>query len=147
VNGQLASYAPDYLSDPDLEERVAAAAAAAARTWGASPQALDGYEIVLEQRPFDCGRAGAEADRVVGCTWRDGRVIQVLALGAACPEATAIPHEIGHAVLGDDGHRDHRWRDHDFWMRMLAAMRATAPPDCSLDAFAELNELDELDDD
>jgi hypothetical protein len=140
VDGQLAPYAPDYLAAPDLEQHVEAVAAAAAQVWGASPQVLDGYRLVLEQRPFDCGRAGDDADAVVGCTWRDSRVIQVLALGAACPEATAIAHEVGHVVLGDDDHRDPRWWDHAFWARMITAMRATAPPECSLDGLEELDE-------
>ena len=140
MGGPIAPYAPDYLSAPDLEERVSAAAGGAAEVWGASARALDGYQLVLEQRPFDCGRTGVEADRIVGCTWRAGRVIQVLALGSACPEATAIAHEVGHALLGDDDHRDPRWRDRSFWTRMLTAMRATAHPDCSLDDFEDLNE-------
>jgi hypothetical protein len=146
VDGPIAPCAPAYLSAPDLGERVSAVAAGAAEAWGAAPRALEGYRIVLEQKSFDCGRAGVEADRIVGCTWQDTRLIQLLALGAACPEATAIAHEVGHALLGDSLHRDPRWRDDAFWARMLAAMRATAPPECSLDAFTELNELHDEDD-
>lgn len=143
VDGPIAPYAPDYLAAPDLEQRVSAVAAGAAQVWGAPPEALAGYRLLLEQRPFDCGRSGVEADRIVGCTWQDRRLIQVLALGAACPEATAIAHEVGHAVLGDSGHRDSRWRDRAFWTGMLEEMRRTAPEGCALGKFAELNEVDE----
>ncbi len=65
MDGPIAPYAPAYLSAPDLEERVSAAAAGAAEVWGAPAQALGGYRIVLAQRPFACGRTGVEADRIV----------------------------------------------------------------------------------
>jgi hypothetical protein len=143
VDGPVAPYAPDYLSAPDLSQRVSAVAAGAARVWGASPEALDGYLVVLEQRPFDCGRTGVEADRIVGCTWQDRRLIQVLALGVACPEATALAHEVGHAVLGDNGHRDPRWRDRGFKASLLEAMRDTAPPGCPLERLEEQSEAED----
>ena len=145
VDGPVAGYAPEYLSAPDLPSRAAAVAVGAAEVWGAGPRALDGYLLVFEQRPIDCGLAGSDAARVVGCTWASSRTIQVLALGAACPEATAIAHEVGHAVIGDLEHRDPRWRDPSFWSRMLAAMQRTAPPRCGLDDFVEEN--DRVDDD
>lgn len=145
VDGPIAPYAPDYVSAPDLEQRVSAVADGAAQVWGAPADDLAGYRILLEQQPFDCGRSGEDAERIVGCTWQDRRLIQVLALGAACPEATALPHEIGHAILGDNEHRDARWRDRAFWDRMLDEMRRTAPEGCALDRFEELNEVEEDD--
>jgi hypothetical protein len=145
VDGPLAPYAPDYLAAPDLEEHVSVVAANAALTWGGSPDSLGGYRLVLEQKPFDCGRSGEAAERVVGCTWPDEKLIQVLALGAACPEATTIAHEVGHAVLGDAQHRDPRWRDPEFWNGMLEAMRLTAPEGCALGGFGELNEISDDD--
>ena len=141
LDGPVAPYAPDYLSAPDLAERVSAVVADAARVWGASAAALDGYRIALEQRPFDCGRDGVTADHIIGCTWLDRRLIQVLALGSGCPEATVIAHEVGHAVIGDSGHSDPRWRDQAFWARMLDAMKATAPPGCALEHFVAMNEV------
>ena len=146
VAGQAAPYAPAYLSSPDVASRAAAVVSSAAEVWTAPPAALDGYLLVLEQAPFDCGRAGIEAEHIVGCTWRGNHVIQVLALGAACPEATVIAHEVGHAVLADEHHRDRRWRDGTFWQRMLGAMERTAPPDCSLKRFVEFNEVHDDDD-
>ena len=143
VDGPVAPYAPDYLAAPDLEAHVVAAATNAAQAWGGGPGALDGYRVVLEQKPFDCGRAGDEADRIVGCTWANERLIQVLALGAACPEATSLAHEVGHAVIGDAAHRDGRWSDAAFWRGMLEVMRRTAPQSCSLAKFSELNEIDD----
>ena len=141
VDGQVAPYAPAYLSSPNLPSRVKAVLTGAAAVWNAPVAALDGYLVVLEQTPFDCGKTGLEADEITGCTWEDKRVIQVLALGAACPEATVIAHEVGHAVLGDNDHHDPRWRDPEFWDRMLAAMQRTAPADCSLERFVEFNEV------
>jgi hypothetical protein len=141
VAGTVAPYAPAYLASPDLPARARAIAANAAEVWRGPGGALEGYQLVFEQQPFDCGRSGVEAAHIVGCTWEGQRLIQVLALGAACPEATVLAHEVGHALLGDNDHRDPRWRDRAFWVRMLAAMTRTAPPDCVLQRFIEFNEV------
>jgi hypothetical protein len=141
VDGRVAPYAPVYLSSPDLASRARTVLSGAAAVWNAPATALDGYLLVFEQTPFDCGKTGPEADEITGCTWEDKRVIQVLALGAACPEATVIAHEVGHALLGDNDHSDPRWRDPEFWDRMLVAMQHTAPGDCALERFVEFNEV------
>ena len=141
VDGQVAPYAPVYLSSPNLVSRARAVLSDAAAVWDAPAAELDGYLLLFEQTPFDCGKTGLEAAEITGCTWEDKRVIQVLALGAACPEATVIAHEVGHALLGDNDHRDPRWRDQEFWDRMLVAMHHTAPTDCDLERFVESNEV------
>jgi len=141
VEGEVPSYAPAYLSSGDLSARARTVAAAAAGAWHAPPGALDGYRIVFALHPFDCGRKGSEAGRIVGCTWESERLVQVLGLGSACPEATVLAHEVGHAVLGDNAHQDPRWRDRRFWEDMRAVMAQSAPPDCTLDRFVEFNRV------
>jgi len=47
----------------------------------------------------------------------------------ACVEATILPHEIGHAAIGDDGHEDPRWRSEAFWTAMAEALAANVQND------------------
>jgi hypothetical protein len=131
---------PAYLTAPGLEEHVREAAVNMAEGWGGDPSMLDGYVLAFEQLPFDCGRTGAGADRVAGCTWEAAKLIQLLAWGSGCVEATLLAHEVGHVVIGDNGHTDSRWRDPEFWDRMKRIAERTAPEGCDLSRLADHNE-------
>jgi hypothetical protein len=137
VEGPIEASTPPYVSAPGLADRARAVASTAAITWGAAPHALDGWSLTFAQAPFACGEAAA--NRAIGCTRWDEREIEVLAFGAACPEATALPHEVGHVVLRDARHDDPRWCDRAFWRRMREALAPTAPAGCTLDDFVERN--------
>ena len=140
VAGEHLERLPAYLRAPGLEEHVREAAANMAAGWGGDPAALDGYVLTFEQLPFECGRAGAAAERIAGCTWESAKVIQLLAWGSACVEASLLAHEVGHVVIGDNGHADPRWRDRGFWDHMKTIAERTAPGGCDLSRLADHNQ-------
>ncbi len=143
VEGPLQARLPDYLSSQDLADHVRAFAGNVAVSWGASPEVLEGWQVVFRQTVFDCGKVSS--DFSLGCTERGPERIQVLAWGSACAEATALAHEVGHVVLGDPDHRDARWRDPAFWNHMLETAKQTAPASCDLSKFVHDNEDHEED--
>lgn len=143
VDGVHAAYTPEYLLQPTLAAETRAVAETAAQAWGGSRGATDGWEVVFAQAPFACGAVGV--DHAVGCTDPAAREIRILAFGAACPAATALPHELGHVVLGDSAHRDRRWCDREFWRAMRDAL-AAATEGCDLSSFVRRN-LERCDDD
>jgi hypothetical protein len=137
VDGATAAYTPAYLLAPTLDADTRATAAAAARLWGAPADATFGWRVVFSQEPFACGPASV--DETVGCTEPAAREIWILAYGAACPAATALPHELGHLAIGDAAHRDRRWCDPEFWRSMRAALAAVSPAECDLSDLVERN--------
>ncbi len=75
-----------------------------ARWWGASPDTLRGWQIVVSGEAVDCG-----GDAAMGCT--DAPTITLYLLtDEQCPE-WFLPHEFGHALIGDPEHRDPRFKD------------------------------------
>ena len=128
---------PAYLSAPGLEAHVREVAAAMAEGWGGDSSALDGYLIRFEQHLITCGAS----DLADGCTRGSESVIDLLAWGSACVEATVLAHEVGHVVIGDSDHRDPRWREPHFWGRMRETAVRMAPAGCDLSLFDYFNEV------
>ena len=128
---------PAYLSAPGLEDHVREVAGAMAEGWDGDGSALDGHVIRFEQQLIQCG----EVDLAVGCARGDEPVIDLLAWGSACVEATVLAHEVGHVVIGDSAHADPRWRDPHFWGRLREIAVRTAPKGCDLSRFVERNEV------
>lgn len=117
-----------WVSASDIGGRTAATIQAAAAVWGAPGLGTDGVLVSYTDSIIDC-----DGVRATGCATGaagQGWLLQILVRGAPCVEATTLPHEIGHLVLGgDSGHRDARWGDPEFWGAMAAALAGSAPAD------------------
>lgn len=95
----------------DLRPRLDSTIDAALEYWGGTRQDLDGYTLLLVDRPSVCGLENA-----LGCV--QGRRIEVTTQDpgtgtVACVEQTVLVHEIGHLVIGDPNHEDPRWMEMD----------------------------------
>ena len=124
--------APTWVTAPGVRERTIAVAEAAAQVWGGAD--FGNVTIRWVYVVTDCGGNGS--DIVLGCTREEGypwdreTTISVTPMAGACPEATALAHEIGHVALGaEHGHDDPRWRDAAFWQRMIDALAPLTPDD------------------
>jgi hypothetical protein len=127
--------APAWAGAKEMSERTAEVAGAAARAWSAFPSWLDDWTVHYVGDPIvTCGGRSAFLG-YRGCT--EGTEIRVHIDGAPCPEATVLAHEIGHAIVGDAGHRDPRWCDPAFWDRMAEAVVA-ADPGADLECIATM---------
>jgi len=109
---------------PDLPARLETTLEAALDYWGGDWANLHGVTVYLEGSPWvSCGGSS----RSVGCWDGDIRVSTLDAgLPVPCVEATALVHEVGHAVVGDHGHLDPRWRDFERVVGRLAGRRGYA---------------------
>ena len=120
---------PSWLSDPQLTERTSAAADAAARIWGGSAEDLDGWTVrLVGARVESCG-----GHHLGGCGCAEsaslgGGTVRVFPEFAPCIEGTILAHEVGHVIIGDDGHTDPRWCDAAFWARAAEALTAKVAP-------------------
>lgn len=116
------------LQAPEAPERMESALRAALAYWGADERALEGWAISFHV-DLQC-----DGEAVAGCTWFGNRTIQLRTFGVGCFEASAIIHEVGHAVLGTDSHEDPRfWCADGAWRfdEEIALMRAPeASPRC-----------------
>lgn len=111
--------------DPARVDRVVDAAA---RYWGAEDgRVLDGWVLDLWDHSIDTFS--------VGRTHLDAHYIEVDATVAPCLEATALVHEVGHAIIGDPNHADPRW-SHDRMRPLADELEAWIPrgePSCPCD--------------
>jgi hypothetical protein len=99
---------------PPLDtDRWAFALERSAAWWGARPHNLDGIRVGLSAQPIECGEYGARN----GCE-SGGIVWLYLYPHDPCPE-WFLPHEIGHALIGDEHHVDPRFSDAHLAIRDL----------------------------
>jgi hypothetical protein len=88
---------------------------------------LDGWRLLIVDGPISCGAWDGGRPVFGGCTHFEERTITVSAdhhpsPGADCLAATALPHEIGHALLWTAEHSDPRWVEVDsIWRKEIAA--------------------------
>ncbi len=96
---------------PGTEARVASEVALSLAYWGGGPSDLDGWRVVYSTTLYP----GA------GLTDHGDSTMTVLLVSSACPEVSPLPHEIGHALIGDPHHNDPRWRGFGaIWAAALA---------------------------
>lgn len=100
-----------YTLREDFRPRLRRYVEAAAAFWGHDPGELAGWTIHLVPGAVSCNGERASA---LGCTDSDARVIWLGSPGCEI-EDTNLGHELGHAFLRDDSHRDPRWRDSGRW--------------------------------
>jgi len=103
---------------PDLPARLESTLGAALEYWGGDWASLHGATVYLEgSRWVSCGGTSGS----VGC-WDGDIRVSTLDAGqpVPCVEATALVHEVGHAVIGDPRHMDPRWRDFEQVADLLA---------------------------
>jgi hypothetical protein len=98
-----------FARSEDFPTRLESTVSAALRYWGGTWTDLAGSTIALEGVPHvQCGGL----DGSIGCFDGDIRVsTQDAGAHFQCVEQTVLVHEVGHAVIGDPGHRDPRWMD------------------------------------
>jgi hypothetical protein len=113
--------APSWVASPGLDARTEEAMTSAAGVWG-RPLDTQGVTVRFLDGYVDCGGRLS-----VGCTDGGTRTVEVVVDRAACVEATALAHEVGHLLIGDPTHQDERWRDAAFWGRMRSALAAEVP--------------------
>ncbi len=99
----------DFTKRSDFPARIESTVDAALKYWGGSWAQLDGRSITFEGDRFvACGNTSS----AIGCFDGNIRVsTRDVAFTYSCVEATALVHEIGHAVIGDPDHTDPRWMD------------------------------------
>jgi hypothetical protein len=129
-----------WAGDPGLQERTESAISTAASVWGDPGLPTTGVSVTYVDQIIDCGGI-----RAIGCATgnSDGSwFLQIFASGAPCVEATTLPHEVGHIILGGDSHHtDPRWHDHAFWAEMAKQLHAKAPSeDAACSSFLQLND-------
>ncbi len=126
VTSTLERPGASWASAGDLDARTEATIEAATEVWGAPGYSTSGVGVAFTDHLIDCSGV-----RAVGCATGapgQGWLVQVLVTGAPCVEATTLPHELGHLVLGGDSrHQDPRWRDPAFWDAMDKALLAVSP--------------------
>lgn len=94
----------DSEPDPQLTERLSWAVNAGLAYWGADLSVLEGRTLALRREPLDV------CDDHMACADMECGTIYLGAVLGNCYEY-ALPHEIGHVVLGGDTeHADPRWR-------------------------------------
>jgi hypothetical protein len=117
----------------DFPKRVESTVGAALRYWGGSWETLRGATITFEGAAH-VACPGSQA--AVGCFDGDIRVSTLDAgTSVRCVEQTVLVHEVGHAVLGDQGHLDPRWMDFAALERELAGRpgyTAAGAADCAI---------------
>lgn len=127
---------PAWLFQHDVGERTKQVAEAAAAIWGGTT-----FENVtihwVDQVVGHCG-AGQDSAHVIGCTettvgdtFHHDEVHIYVSVWAPCPEATALPHEVGHVSVDKGGHTNPDWCSGDFWNAMIAALDGLTPGDAS----------------
>jgi hypothetical protein len=107
-----------FTKQPDFASRVETTVQAALDYWGGTWKDLEGTTISFEgSQNVRCGDMAS----AVGCYDGDIRVsTRDVGFTFYCVEETTLVHEVGHAVIGDPGHTDPRWRDFASVARSLA---------------------------
>jgi hypothetical protein len=101
VSVYLHSDAP-WLADPDLPAQLEGAMAAAAWHFGGALADLAGWSVVFQDEVIE------GPGELSGMTYIYERRIVVRADRGTSPECSALPHEVGHVILGA-GHEDARY--------------------------------------
>lgn len=100
--------AQPWAQEPSVNDRALEIAEESARWWGGRADDLRGWTLVIQDGIVSCGDWN-ETMGVWGCHDPSIRTLRVSTAFGDCIEAAAIPHEVGHLVIGDGAHTDPRW--------------------------------------
>lgn len=114
---------PEWTRSPELTEQVTTYADAITRAWDGDPSVLDGGAIYFDAQVVDPDSGLLQ----LGHCYPGSEIHLEVLRESPCPLASALAHEVGHAVIGDPGHEDPRWHDAAFWSSMAAALAAVVP--------------------
>jgi hypothetical protein len=119
VDGLLVQGLPAAQQTDETKATISRHISLALDYWGADRHVLDGYRIVYVNGSIP--QCTEPWKLCLGYTEEHDSTITLDLFQFVCGlEATALPHEIGHVVLGDGDHRDGRWRDFDpLWKTVM----------------------------
>jgi hypothetical protein len=106
---------PEYPPKPPPldSDRWTYALEKSAEWWGLYYHQMKGVQIGLSAQPIECGKYGPRN----GC--ESGGIIWLYVFeGDPCPE-WFLPHEMGHVAIGDEYHKDPRFKDAHLAIRDL----------------------------